>query len=98
MDPRRLSIRPEVRRWARSLARTLVPMVPRAPASGRRLLVIFIDGVGGTALRRAESAGLLRFLPTLRDGPTHVENRCFSGMPSTTTAFQAGLFYGLQHP
>lgn len=98
LDPRHLAIRPEVRRWARSLVRTLTPMVPRAPSRGRRLLVIFLDGVGGSALQRAEREGHLRFLRTLRDGPTHVETRAFAGMPSTTTAFQAGLFFGREHP
>jgi len=99
LDPGRLAIRPAVRRWARSLVRTLAPMVRRAPPRvRRRLLLVFIDGVGGRAMRRAEKAGWLRFLPTLRDGPTHVESRAFSGMPSTTTAFQAGLFFGAEHP
>jgi len=73
-------------------------MVKREPSRSRRLLLIFLDGVGGHALRRAERAGHLRFLPTLRDGPTHVESSAFSGMPSTTTAFQAGLFFGAKHP
>jgi hypothetical protein len=60
--------------------------------------LLFLDGVGGNALARAEAAGRIRFLPALRDGPAYRLTPAFSGMPSTTAAFQAGLFFGVRHP
>ncbi|AKU89797.1 hypothetical protein [Vulgatibacter incomptus] len=91
-------IRPAVRRWARSTVRALLPLVRPLPPQGNRLLLIFVDGVGGSVLRRATNDRLIRFLPSLRDGLGYRESRCFSGMPSTTTAFQAGLFFGQRYP
>lgn len=96
----RAAIRPSVRRWARSLSKALIPLIgpPPSPSPQRRLLVLFLDGIGESTLRRAAAEGLTPFLATMRDGRTHRESRAFSGMPSTTTAFQAGLFFGLRHP
>lgn len=38
------------------------------------------------------------FLGRLLETPAFSRTDAFSGIPSTTTAFQAGLFYGLRHP
>lgn len=80
--------------------RELRPYVQPAkhPPTARRLLVLFLDGVGGGTLQRASRDGTMPFLGALRDHRWFAETRGFSGMPSTTTAFQAGLFYGLHHP
>lgn len=94
-----LPIRPVVRRWARATVRELAQLVRPLPRTGRRrLLALFIDGLGADLLARATADGTMPFLARLRDSRTMREARTFSGMPSTTTAFQAGLFYGLRHP
>ena len=94
-----LPLRPAVRRWATATVRELRPLLQRVPRTGRRrLLAIFVDGLGARALARAVDDGHMPFVARLRDGPLTCETRTFSGMPSTTTAFQAGLFYGLRHP
>lgn len=78
--------------------RELLPLVPRRRPSGRRLLALFIDGLGADTLEKGARDGSLPFLGALRDSRQTRLTRAFSGMPSTTTAFQAGLFYGLHHP
>lgn len=94
-----LPLRPQTRRWAIATVRELLPLVPRRrPAGGRRMLAIFVDGLGARILARAARDGSMPFLSALRDGRCTVASQTFSGMPSTTTAFQAGLFYGLPHP
>jgi len=102
--PRRLTLdalplRPVVRRWAEATVRELSPQVRRVRSGvRRRLLALFVDGVGAETLARAARDGTMPFLARLRDSPLLREARTFSGMPSTTTAYQAGLFYGLRHP
>lgn len=94
-----LPLRPVVRRWAVATVRELSALLPRRPPGARRrLLAIFVDGLGARALASAVADGHMPFVARLRDGPLTSESRTFSGMPSTTTAFQAGLFYGLRHP
>src|SRR5262249_23719816 len=70
----------------------------RAPLpSGRRILLLHLDGVGRAQLEHAMERG---YAPTLRalvaPGPSRV-SPCRSGAPTSTPAFQAGLLYGLQH-
>lgn len=102
--PRRLTLdalplRPVVRRWAEATVRELRPHVRPLPRTGRRrLLALFIDGLASRTLARAARDGTMPFLGRLRDSPAMQEARTFSGLPSTTTAYQAGLFYGLHHP
>ncbi|WP_373048944.1 alkaline phosphatase family protein [Vulgatibacter sp.] len=94
-----LPLRPVVRRWAEATVRELTPVVKRVPSTGqRRLLAIFVDGLGAKLLEKAARDGTMPFLARLRDSRAMRETRTFSGMPSTTTAYQAGLFYGLRHP
>ena len=64
--------------------------------SGRRMLLLHLDGVGRKQLELAMESG---FAPTLRRlverGPYRV-SPCRAGAPTSTPAFQAGLLYGLQ--
>gem|GEM_PF-2309907 len=90
---------PGARRFARTWVRELVPLLGlRRPAPRRRLFLIFLDGMGGSTLDRAIADGSMPFLARLVVHPKFRRTEAFSGMPSTTTAFQAGLFYGLRHP
>ncbi|HUJ25569.1 MAG TPA: alkaline phosphatase family protein [Myxococcales bacterium] len=70
----------------------------RAPLpSGRRLLLLHLDGVGREQLEEAMESG---HAPTLRrlleKGPYRL-SRCRAGAPTSTPAFQAGLLYGTSH-
>src|SRR5690606_24584961 len=94
-----LPVRAGARRFAQSWVRELVPLLGRRrPAPRRRLFLIFLDGMGGSTLDRAIAEGSMPFLARLIEHPKFRRTTAFSGMPSTTTAFQAGLFYGLRHP
>ena len=65
--------------------------------SGRRMLLLHLDGVGHAQLEFAMEHG---YAPTLRGlierGPYRL-SPCRAGAPTSTPAFQAGLLYGLQH-
>jgi hypothetical protein len=65
--------------------------------SGRRLLLLHLDGVGSRQLEFAMEHG---FAPTLRAlverGPYRL-SPCRAGAPTSTPAFQAGLLYGVDH-
>ena len=70
----------------------------RAPLpSGRRMLLLHLDGVGGRQLEDAMERG---FAPTLRrlleKGPYRL-SPCRAGAPTSTPAFQAGMLYGVEH-
>ena len=70
----------------------------RAPLpSGRRILLLHLDGVGRVQLEHALERG---YAPTLRAmlerGPYRL-SPCRSGAPTSTPAFQAGLLYGVGH-
>lgn len=70
----------------------------RAPLpSGRRLLLLHLDGVGREQLEESIESG---HAPTLRrlleQGPYRL-SRCRAGAPTSTPAFQAGLLYGAAH-
>ncbi len=63
--------------------------------SGRRMLLLHLDGVGRRQLEHAMELG---YAPTLRRlierGPYRV-SPCRAGAPTSTPAFQAGLLYGM---
>ncbi|MCA1825918.1 MAG: alkaline phosphatase family protein [Myxococcales bacterium] len=65
--------------------------------SGRRMLLLHLDGVGRAQLELAMEQG---YAPNLRGlierGPYRL-SPCRAGAPTSTPAFQAGLLYGLQH-
>jgi hypothetical protein len=65
--------------------------------SGRRILLLHLDGVGRKQLEHAMELG---YAPTLRGlierGPYRV-SPCRAGAPTSTPAFQAGLLYGVEH-
>jgi len=71
-------------------ARTTLP-------SGRRMLLLHLDGVGKRQLEFAMERG---YAPTLRrmleKGPYRL-SPCRAGAPTSTPAFQAGLLYGARH-
>ena len=65
--------------------------------SGRRMLLLHLDGVGRAQLEYAMEQG---YAPTLRGlverGPYRL-SPCRAGAPTSTPAFQAGLLYGCDH-
>jgi hypothetical protein len=65
--------------------------------SGRRMLLLHLDGVGRRQLEYAMERG---YAPTLRGlverGPYRL-SPCRAGAPTSTPAFQAGLLYGVPH-
>ena len=65
--------------------------------SGRRILLLHLDGVGRRQLEHAMAHG---YAPTLRAlverGPYRL-SPCRAGAPTSTPAFQAGLLYGVDH-
>src|SRR5437867_2322687 len=90
-------------RLVEGLVRHLLRPVPgrgrqaRPPLpSGRRMLLLHLDGVGRAQLEHAMERG---YAPTLRGlverGPYRV-SPCRAGAPTSTPAFQAGLLYGVQ--
>jgi hypothetical protein len=64
--------------------------------SGKRILLLHVDGVGKELLEFAMERG---YTPTLRGlverGPYRL-SLCHAGAPTSTPAFQAGLLYGVQ--
>lgn len=85
-----------LQRWIDRAVRRL--RLGPAPASGprRRLLIVQIDGLGRAVLEQALADGRMPFLARLlrREGwrlqPTSVS------LPTSTPAFQMGLFYGVR--
>jgi hypothetical protein len=69
---------------------------PRAPAAGRRRLVLVqLDGVSRARLEAAMADGYMPFLRSRLARGTHALSSSRSGAPASTPAFQAGLFYGV---
>lgn len=69
----------------------------RAPVTQERgLVLIEIDGLSYSHLRWAVALG---FMPTVAEllSTTHALARYDTGLPSQTSAAQAGLFYGVNH-
>ena len=70
----------------------------RAPLpSGRRLLLLHLDGVGRRQLDFAMERGYTPTLKRLLERGPYRLSGCRAGAPTSTPAFQAGLLYGVQH-
>lgn len=70
--------------------------VQRQQESEPGLLLIQVDGFGRHQLERALQKGRLPFLKSLLDEGQHSLLTFYSGLPSTTPAVQAELFYGVK--
>jgi len=64
------------------------------PQGKRRLLLLQLDGLSRARLSRAMTDGLLPRLRSRLEDERLVLSRFRPGIPSSTPAFQAGLFYG----
>jgi len=60
------------------------------------LVLLQVDGLGWSQLQKALEGGRLRFLKSLIDSRQYRLNRFYSGLPSTTPAVQAELFFGVR--
>lgn len=60
------------------------------------LVLIQIDGLSHTQMQRAMDGGRLPFLRSLIETEAYRAERMYSGLPSSTPAVQAELFYGVQ--
>ena len=69
---------------------------PVASSAGPGLLIVQIDGLSEHRLRAAVASGRMPFVAELLDGGELALFPCYSGMPSTTPAVQAELFYGVE--
>src|SRR5512146_873301 len=63
--------------------------------SGRRLVLIQLDGVSHERLRWAIRTGHMPFLARRLDEGRLDVSRAYSGAPASTPAFQAGMMYGV---
>jgi hypothetical protein len=63
--------------------------------SRRRLVIVQLDGVSRARLEEAIAEGLMPALAARLASGSHVLSSCRSGVPASTPAFQAGLFYGV---
>jgi hypothetical protein len=86
-----------VRRLVRSVLRPIAQGGSKAQPplpSGRRMLLLHLDGVGYDqlvdAMRRGFAPNVKQLLESGRYGLSH----CRAGAPTSTPAFQAGLLYG----
>jgi hypothetical protein len=83
-----------------SIRHVLFPVARRGnvrPApleGGRRLVLLQLDGVSRARLEWAIANGHMPHLARRLRGGGHALSSCRSGAPSSTPAFQAGLFYG----
>jgi hypothetical protein len=67
----------------------------RAPLpSGRRILLLHLDGVGRALLEHAMERGSAPTLRALLERGPYRLSPCRAGAPTSTPAFQAGLLYG----
>ncbi len=90
------------RRWRRRLSRSewairalgLGREAPETPAPG--LLLIQIDGLGRDQFDAALARGRLPFLRRLLKCERYALHDLYAGVPSTTPAVQAELFYGVR--
>ena len=62
--------------------------------SGRRMLLLHLDGVGRSQLDAALREGYAPNIAQLLDAGGHTLSSCRAGAPTSTPAFQAGLLYG----
>ena len=65
--------------------------------SGRRLLLLHLDGVGRRQLDYALGRGYAPTLSRLLARKEHLLSASRAGAPTSTPAFQAGLLYGVPH-
>ena len=92
-EPRSPLIQGLVKRVLRPVAAKGL-MARSQPASGRRLLLLHLDGVGHKQLEHAMAHGLApNVKKLLQDGSSKLSS-CRAGAPTSTPAFQAGLLYG----
>jgi endonuclease/exonuclease/phosphatase family metal-dependent hydrolase len=63
-------------------------------STGPGLLLVQIDGLGFEAMQRARRAGSMPNLAALTDSEPYELTPVYAGVPSSTPAFQAELFYG----
>ncbi len=63
--------------------------------SGKRIVLLHLDGVGRHQLESAMARGYLPRLSRLLQRDGYAVSRCRAGAPSSTPAFQAGLLYGV---
>jgi len=64
--------------------------------SGRRLLLLHLDGVGSSQLDAALREGYVPNIAQLLESGRYAVSPCRAGAPTSTPAFQAGLLYGVQ--
>src|SRR5712664_4224878 len=64
--------------------------------SGRRLLLLHLDGVGQSQLQAALREGYAPNVAQLLDSGRYGLSSCRAGAPTSTPAFQAGLLYGCE--
>ncbi len=69
--------------------------LPAVPSSAPGVLIVQIDGLSESRLRTAVASGRMPFLGELLGAGELQLVPCYSGMPSTTPAVQAELFYGI---
>ncbi|TMB35957.1 MAG: hypothetical protein E6J61_00965, partial [Deltaproteobacteria bacterium] len=62
--------------------------------SGRRMLLLHLDGVGHDQLVDAMRRGFAPNVKQLLDSERYQLSHCRAGAPTSTPAFQAGLLYG----
>lgn len=80
----------------RGLLRPLARQGRFAAEPGRRRVVIVqLDGVSRPRLEEAMADGLMPALAARLASGGHALSSCRSGLPASTPAFQAGLFYGV---
>jgi type I phosphodiesterase/nucleotide pyrophosphatase len=88
-------------RAVRSLVRSILRPIaaggrkarPPLP-SGRRMLLLHLDGVGRNQLDAALREGYAPNVAQLLDSGRYLVSNCRAGAPTSTPAFQAGLLYG----
>jgi hypothetical protein len=69
---------------------------PAPPRSGRRLLIVQIDGLSRPVLDQALAGGHAPFLKHLRDRRDHRLQTMCVGLPTSTPAFQMAAMYGVR--
>ncbi len=62
--------------------------------TGRGLIVLQIDGLSYRSVKRAIQRGKMPYLSAMLKRRRFVIRKWFSGLPSQTSAVQAGMFYG----
>jgi endonuclease/exonuclease/phosphatase family metal-dependent hydrolase len=91
-----------LRRWRRRLSRSewAIRHLGLAPAEGQSeepgLLLIQIDGLARRQLETAIAKGRMPFLRRLRDRGHYALHTFYPGIPTTTPAVQAELYYGVR--